>query len=146
MQSERVLLQDRRTFSPELQNTWVTSARSTDTYILKHIYFTLTYIFTLFLSCFNASKLVLTYNSLVHFITILTWADLFITFMRNNMTHSSSNPNQTHLNKLIKVFRINRKLQAGEFLSEPPRGPEPLTYKISMCEKCQHLNLSQTHC
>ncbi len=33
------------------------------------------------------------------------------------MTHSSSNPNQTHLNKLIKVFRINRKLQAGEFLS-----------------------------
>ncbi len=29
----------------------------------------------------------------------------------------SSNPNQSHLNKLIKVFRINRKLQAGEFLS-----------------------------
>ncbi len=26
----------------------------------------------------------------------------------------SSNPNQTHLNKLIKVFRITR-LQAGEF-------------------------------
>jgi len=27
----------------------------------------------------------------------------------------SSNPNQTHLNKLIEVFRINRKIQAGEF-------------------------------
>ncbi len=27
----------------------------------------------------------------------------------------SSSPNQTHLNKLIKVFRITRKLQAGEF-------------------------------
>ncbi len=27
------------------------------------------------------------------------------------------NPNQTYLNKLIKVFRINRKLQAAEFKS-----------------------------
>ncbi len=27
------------------------------------------------------------------------------------------NPNQTYLNKLIKVFRINRKLQAAEFIS-----------------------------
>ncbi len=27
----------------------------------------------------------------------------------------SSNPNQTHLNKLIKVFRINTKLQAAVF-------------------------------
>ncbi len=26
-----------------------------------------------------------------------------------------SNPNQTHLNELIKVFRIARNLQAGEF-------------------------------
>ncbi len=29
----------------------------------------------------------------------------------------NSNPNQTYLNKLIKVFRINRKLQAAEFVS-----------------------------
>lgn len=28
---------------------------------------------------------------------------------------SSSRPNQTHLNKRIKVFGITRKLQAGEF-------------------------------
>ncbi len=27
----------------------------------------------------------------------------------------SSNPNQTHLNQLIKMFRITSKLQAGEF-------------------------------
>ncbi len=27
----------------------------------------------------------------------------------------SSNPNQTHLNKLIKVFRINTKLQVAVF-------------------------------
>ncbi len=27
----------------------------------------------------------------------------------------SSSPNQTHLSKLIKVFRITRTLQAGEF-------------------------------
>ncbi len=27
----------------------------------------------------------------------------------------SSNPNQTHLNQLIKLFRITSKLQAGEF-------------------------------
>jgi len=27
----------------------------------------------------------------------------------------SSSPNQTHLNKLIKVFGINRKLQTGVF-------------------------------
>ncbi len=26
-----------------------------------------------------------------------------------------SNTNQTHLNKLIKVFRIDRQLQAGEY-------------------------------
>ncbi len=25
------------------------------------------------------------------------------------------NPNQTHVNKTIKIFRITRKLQAGEF-------------------------------
>ncbi len=27
----------------------------------------------------------------------------------------SSNPNQTHLNKQVKLFRNNRKQQAGEF-------------------------------
>lgn len=26
-----------------------------------------------------------------------------------------SNPNKTHLNKLIRIFRITRKLQGGEY-------------------------------
>jgi len=30
----------------------------------------------------------------------------------------SFNPDQTHLNKLIEVLRITRKLQAGDFFSE----------------------------
>jgi len=32
-------------------------------------------------------------------------------------TELSSNPNQTQLNKIIKVFRIARKLQGFKFLS-----------------------------
>jgi len=32
-------------------------------------------------------------------------------------TEFSFNPNQTHQNKLIKAFRITRKLQAGDFFS-----------------------------
>ncbi len=74
----------------------------------------------------------------------------------------NSNPNQTYLNKLIKVFRINRKLQAAEFLSRYELNSagmwtsrtraENLSHtKSQLCEKCQtppfaHSNSSQTHC
>ncbi len=36
-------------------------------------------------------------------------------YLRVYFVEFSSNPNHTHLNKLIKVFRITRKLQASDF-------------------------------
>ncbi len=72
----------------------------------------------------------------------------------NNMTHSRvsqlevhfpaefhSNPNQTLLNKLIKVFRINRKLQAGQFLSRATSRARASDIQNLKCVKnVKHLN------